>query len=530
MSIETDIDKQDDAGSDLRITSGDARKHFLRNTIANIIFFVFNGLTSFFMVPYQIDHLGIAGFGMISLANSVVSYAQIISITLSSTVFRYVTNRIAKNEFADAKQYLNTQTIAIVWFAAIFFPLSCVISYYTPAFINVPPGYAGSTRLLFLLVYASFIISMLYTPFTISQFVKQRFDIKNYIEIASQIIRYGTWIVLFSLLKPQIWHVAVGYVFGAVLSFTATYLAFKMLMPSFRIALRGFSLRRFLEMSKTGGWIAVTQVGVILYLSIDALIINKLISPESVGEYSTILLFAIMLRGLSGMMTAMITPVVLASYARKETESLVNTLTKAVKFVSAGMAVPLGILCGLATPFITWWLGPQFAHLSPLVWLIMAHHVINCGVQPLFNVNVAANKLALPGISTLVGGIIKVVLAIILVVYTDLGIYGVAIASVIGFVANNWIFTPIYAARIMGVSCIPFYRALVSSIVVFALASLSGLALTRAYDLAAFHKLAAAAVCITGFTLVVSYFLLLSRADKQFLVDIIPGLKKRKNT
>lgn len=509
------------------VSKEDARKHFLANTVSNILFFVFNTVTSFFMVPYQVANLGIGNYGVITLASSVVSYTLILTSVLTSTVFRFVTERLAVDDIDGAHAYYNTQTIVFVWFSVIFLPIICLISYLTPSMFRIPLGQENNTRWLFFMVYLSFLLTLLSNPPSILQFVKQRFDIRNYIEIASQIVRYSTWIIIFALVSPNIWHIGLGFALAALVKLIITVATSKRLMPEFGFRMHGFDFRKFIEMAKMGSWVAVTQVGFILYMSVDLLIINTMIGPSSGGKYSTILGLAFMLRGLSSTMTGMITPVVIASYARKETESLVINLSRSVKFVSIGMALPMGILCGLAMPFLTWWLGPKFASLYPLVWLILAHHIINCGVQPLFNVNVAANRTALPGIATLIGGLVKLGFTFILLRYTGLGLYAVAIAGIVGFALNNWLFTPIYAAKILKVSSWPFYKALLPSVLVFGVTSGAALLLTRSFNLAAFIPLAIATMLIFAVIGAGVYFALLDGADRAFLARLIPG-KHRK--
>ncbi|MHB9035562.1 MAG: lipopolysaccharide biosynthesis protein [Armatimonadota bacterium] len=502
-----------------RVTSEDSKRNFFRNTASNIIFFVFNAVTSLVMVPYVIRNLGWENFGIIGVAQQFVTYTQILTIVLVGTVFRFVTMCIAKDDIDGARSYFNTNFVSVLAFAALFLPITGLISYLTPAILkNIPPGKQANIQVLFFLVYMSFILGLISNPYRVGQFVRQRFDARNIIEIGSQVIRYGTWFVLFGLFTPTLWHIGLGYVLGSLELLIANAVSFYRLTPELHPSVREFSRPKFNEMTKMGSWLIVSQIGVVLYLSVDSLIITRMIGPGAFGKYNTILGLAIQLRGLSTMMCSLVVPVAIASYARNDWNALIRNSSRAVRFVSIGMAVPLAILCGLAGPFLTRWLGPEVVRiLTPLVWLLLAHNVINCGVEPLFALSMAANRVAVPGIVTVVGGIVKVLLSIVLVKYTNLGFYGVAIAGLVSLTLKNSIFTPLYSGRILKSSSVPFFKALAPSVLVFGVVSLIASVLAKHVFLATYPRLFVAGTLLLVLSGLGVYFLALGKDDRAFI-------------
>ncbi len=509
------------------ISTTDAKRHFLTNTISNIIYFLFNIATSFFMVRYQIRHLGIANYGMVTLANSFVSYTQVLTVVLISTLFRFVMLHIAKGDMKTARIYFNTQFTAVVWFIVAFLPIAAVVSYCTPFFLRIPPGQNDNTRILFFLMYVSFLTALLSIPFRLAQYTMQRFDVSNWIDMGNQIARYSMWIVMFALFVPLTWHIGLGFTIGAVVTLCCSITYARPLMRRLRPSARQFNWPRFVEMAKTGTWIVVSHIGTLIYLSIDALIINRMLGPTSVGKYCTILSIAVMLRSLFSTMAGMMTPLAVASYAREDYAGLGKQMARAVKFVSLGSSLPLAAVCGLAAPFLTWWLGPQFKVLWPLVWWLLAHLLITSGVEPLHSVKLAANRMAVPGTMTILGGILKLVAAILLVKHTSLGFYGVAIPSALSLVALHTIFTPIYVGSILKMSSWPFYKALIPSVMVFAGASAGTAYFAMHTNLATFPRLAMSVVTIFVVCGAVIYFFALNGEDRQFLKGVIRNRGKR---
>lgn len=509
----------------LTVSTQDAKKHFAGNALSNICFFLFNIATSFFMVPYQLRNLGVANYGTVTLAYSFTLYTQVLTVALTSTLFRFVTVHIARGDVDEARKYFNTQIIAIAWFVGIFLPLGLTISYYAPSFVRIPSGEEWNTRILFAAMYLSFLTALVGNPLRVAQFAGQRFDLGNWTNIAGQVVRYSTWIVMFGVMVPLTWHIGLGFLMESVIVLIASAVIFKRLLPQLRPSLRHFDKQKFFDMTKMGTWMTVNQVGAILYLSIDVLIINRLLGPTSAGRYGLILGIAMMLRGLSGTMSGMMTPLAVSSYANNDHKSMARQMARAVRLTSLGMGIPLAIVCGVAIPFLGWWLGPECKILYPLVWWLLAHQVITCGVEPLHSVSVAANKLTVPALFTIGGGVTKVVLSIVLIRYTSLGMYGVAIAGFCAFTLKHILFTPWYAARIVKVPSRIFFNALVPSVLAFGAISLSALKLTRVVDMQRFLPLA---LCVTAMFVVSAigvYFLALTKEDRSFLSSAV--LRKR---
>ncbi|NLN76474.1 MAG: oligosaccharide flippase family protein [Armatimonadetes bacterium] len=519
-------DKSADSESENVITTSEGKKHFARNTASSIVFFAFNAVTSLLMVPYLIHRIGIENYGMVALANSFISRTQVFTIVSVGTVTRFVMLYAARGENETARRYFSTQFTAIVAMCAIILPVAGVLSYLTPKFVKIPPGQTLNTQWLFFLCYLAFIPTLFVSPLQVAQFIKQRFDIRNMLDILNQVFRYGTWIVMFAVMTPAMWHVGLGYVAGSTVVVFATWLVFIKLTPHLRPKLGVFDKVKFFEMIRMGGWVTVNQVGSMLYLSVDAIVINRLMNPASVGKYGTILGLFVMLRTMSGLMSGMMMPITISYYARNDWAGLIRNSAKAVKFMSLGMSVPIGLACGFIVPFIVWWLGPEFTSLRLVAWLLLAPQVWNSSMEPLFAINNAANKVAIPGVVAVLGGLIKLSLAIVLVKYTSLGLVGVALANLIAFGLKNIVFTPIYAAHILKSSSLPFYRATIPSVFIFALVAGVSWWVTQVISLNTFPKIAGVGLGLLAIFALFVYRFAMNNDDRRFLAQVAPWKKK----
>ena len=167
-----------------------------------------------------------------------------------------------------------------------------------------------------------------------------------------------------------------------------------------------------------------------------------------------------MLRTIAGMLISILTPVILTYYIKGKIEELINLLKSTVKLTGFAMALPIGFICGFAPQLLSLWVGPEFVKLSPLMLLMLSHLVINLPVMLLFDINIAYNKMRIPGIVTFWMGIGNFLLAILIPYLTGWGYYSVAIAGAIVLTLKNALFTPWYATKVLGISRTTFISSM----------------------------------------------------------------------
>jgi len=185
------------------------------------------------------------------------------------------------------------------------------------------------------------------------------------------------------------------------------------------------------------------------------------------------------------------------------------------------MGFPVGLLCGLSTPILIRWLGLSFADLGPLVWLLVGPFLVSITIVPMFSIYRGLDKVKVPAIVTIIGGIINVLLSILLIRYTALGIYSIALSLSLCLTVKNLLFTPIYAAIITAQPKAAFIREIFPGLGMAALVSLVALALSRMYDLASIPRLLTTAVLMVVVYVPLCYGVLMNREDRALLRSLI---------
>lgn len=275
-----------------------------------------------------------------------------------------------------------------------------------------------------------------------------------------------------------------------------------------------------------GWWLIVIQLGSILFLQIDLLVINKLLGNVQAGKYGIILGWSHIIRTLAIALSGSLGPLILNLYAKKEFDQMIRLTQMSNKVLSLFIGCMVSVLCIIAPALLSIWIGPEYASLKWLFMLVLLPLPINLGVLPLFSLNRAYNKLRVPGIYTVVMGACNLFLAMYLVGETSLKLYGVAVASGIVLTFKNFIFMPIYVASNMGINKLTFFKASLSTMLLLIIAVGTSLVYFNFFVINDwFHLILHSGILFLIFAGI--SFLLLNQAERKMILNTV--LKKTKS-
>ena len=433
-------------------------RRFAANLTSNLANFSLNILIGFWFTPYLIRHLGIANYGLIPLATVVVSYMSIFTLSINSSVSRFLTVALNREDSGEANRLFNTSLFSLLAMSGVLLLLVLGGSIWVDKFLNVPPGAEQQVRILFAFAGVAFLINAVFAPFSVPAFSHNRLELSNFVAIAQALARVGLVIVLFTCLSPQLWQVGFSLLLSALVAAVGSIIIWRSLAPELHIQRADFKWDTLKAVTQTSGWVFLVQVGTVLFLSIDLLVVNRLMGPVANGRYAAVLQWSIMLRGLAGTVAGIFTPMLLAHFARGDSDALVKDARRAIKFLGIFIALPIGLICGFSRPLLTLWLGNSFTPLAPLMVLLVAPLSVNLAIMPLFTIALAKDEMRMPGIVSLVTGVMNLGLALLLCGPVGWGMYGVAAAGAIILTGKNLIYMPLFAAKLTHRPWFTFYR------------------------------------------------------------------------
>jgi len=298
------------------------------------------------------------------------------------------------------------------------------------------------------------------------------------------------------------------------------------LTPELTVDRRAFDRTRLAALFQMSGWMTINQVGTLLFLNIDLIVVNLALGAEAAGRYGSVLQWPLLLRTFAAAISGALTPLILMEYARGAEERITCLSRQAVKLLGLGMALPVGVVCGLARPLLRLWLGSDFASLAPLLVVMIAHLCINLAVLPLFSIQVALNRVKWPGIVTLLMGFANLGLAVWWSGWEANGL-GVALAGGLVLLLKNALFTPLYSAHIQRLRYTAFLSSMAPGVVGATAVGLVCYALGRVCAIGSWPAFIGLACLVAAVYAAVAYTVGLDDGERRLLAALAPWRASR---
>lgn len=494
----------------------------------NFLSFGINIVVGLWLIPYLIKNLGTAAYGLIPLAMVFTEYVSLITISINSAITRFITIDIQNNNWEKANKTISTAFVAILMLIFLQILILGYITHDIARLINIPEGFVKDAYYLFALTFTGYLISLFSSIFSTSMYAKNRLDLTKTVDISRATVRIITLVSLFVLVKPSLIIVGIANLLGSITSLVLSYSIRKKLTPNISMKISSFDKVIFKRIATMGGWIIISQVGYLLFLKIDLLVINLFIGPEAGGQYAAVQQWNNLIRTIGAILSGLIGPMIIITYSKNDIQGVVKYGYLGVRYLSSIIGIITGILCGLATPLLDVWLGHDFKQFSTLLFIMLCHLSINIGVLPLFSINTALNKVKLPGLATLSMGLINLVMAIVFVKIFDLGILGVALAGLIVLTLKNGVFTPWYASYILKSKISTFYKPLLWGVVLFLLSFTITHFVGYLFDNYNWLKIILHSSFVFLIISIFTYFVILKEEEKAMLLELLITATKRR--
>ncbi len=427
------------------------KKQVTKNLIINVFSFIASVVIGLWMTPYLLKHLGLVAYGLIPLAMFFSQYIGVIINSINMSINRYLLIAIQQKNKQEGISIFSTSLVIM----AVFVIVQALIMFFVLLNINtvfkIPKLLLVDATWLFGLTFLGYSLSLIRSVYGTSLFANNRLDILRTIDIIQNVTRVIFIVVFFLYDSPSLFYIGVANLLSAILAFIPTIIYFKKFTPELNFQLKHFNKSKVSDLSKMSFWVLLNQVGVLLLGNLDLYLVNKLLGGEYTGEYAIVSQVVNLFRTLATLFAGVIAPIIMICHANNEIEKLKKVMMIAAKFMIVLIVVPLALLIGFSKNLIGLWLGSEFVYLYGLVSFSLLFYVIAIPIMPLYNVNVAFNKVKSPALVALGLGLINLISIFILLNYSDLKLWGVVVVKLIIEIIFAGLFMPIHVSKILSV-------------------------------------------------------------------------------
>lgn len=507
-------------------------KRLTINLVSQLVAFAVSVGVSFFLTPYITEKLGKDVYGFVGMAYQVTSYISMFTIAFNAMLNIFVATEYHKNNKKKANEYYTSVLVADTFLSVVLFIPLLLIVFFMDKVMDVPTGVVNDIKLLWGIIFITFLVQLATGPLGVGFFVSNRLDVSAKRSITTNVLRGVVLLGTFCLLVPRVWYVGLASAISVLYSVLMNYKYKKIFTPELKCCRSDFKFSAIRELLTVGIWNTINQLTTILLNGLDLFISNIFINALAMSFISFAQTFPIQIVNLIGTVNNTFTPNLTKEYATGNKEQFRKSVVTAMKICSYVCCIPLVGFIVFGIDFYKLWLPTMTENevivINRLSWLMLVPTVVLINIYPLNSVQTVTKKIKVPVIVTFIISIINIVVELLLLKYTSLGVYAIEIATALVLGLRNLLFIPIYCAHILKSKWYTFYptiiRGLFASGVIFIIYYFGH----KMINIDTWSKLIiyAGIAGILGY--VINLFLLLNKSERRIVFSKLKIKKKSK--
>ena len=422
----------------------------LYNIIANFIKIAVVSIVTFAITGILVRELGDELYGVVPLFSSINRYIGLVTTVFAASVGRFVSLSFFKEKMNDANKYYSSSFFGLLLITSIAFLLLYGFSFFLDSFFQFPNEAVDEVKFFFMLSVSSLLIMSIVAPFNVAAFIKHSFYLTDTVNIISKLVQIA--ILLFLIGHVTLIWFGFSLLSSALLTLILSYFISIKLLPDLRIKIKDVSKVHLKKMGGMGIHSLINSLGILFYTSSDIIIVNVLLGSVQAGHYGIVVQCGMVVTLLGGSMTRLLAPVLVQLIAKEKQKEIINYINRFTKLITVFSAIPFIIFVGFSKFIFGFWLGDGFEHLFLINIVVVFNQLLHQTTSLTFTYFNMSNKLKIPAIVTFIAGLLNIVLSVILVKYTELGVYGVAIGTMITIFLKTVVFNVVYAAHLLDIS------------------------------------------------------------------------------
>lgn len=430
-------------------------QRLIGSSVVGLLALAVNLITSVFLLPFLIIHLGDEWYGTWVLIGSVLGYFTVLDIGLFSATERYVALHFARRDWDEVNIVLSTSLVVLVLVGLAGLLAVVLATLALPVLIDSESTRA-TVRAVMLVCALDLALFFPGGAFNGVIVARLRYDLAGLLQIGKVVLR-TVLIVYF---------VREGYSILALAAITLATNALERgakiwlatrLFPELSLSLGKFSRRHYRDFVAYGVPSFLTEVSDKLRFYVDNVVVGALLGVGAVTGYNIAVRLAHYYIQVIASGVGYLLPVFTAQLGTGDLAGLRRSLLFSTRISVAASAFIGGFLVTLGGPVIELWVGPSYRSAAlPLVILIVGLFV-EVAQTPSTNLLFALNRQSFLARLGIVEALANLVLSLALA--RLLGLTGVALGTALPLVLLRLTLQPAYVCRQVDVPLAAYARA-----------------------------------------------------------------------
>lgn len=453
------------------------------NMLFNVANAAIMAIVGFLMVPYYIGEFGLATYAILPLAISITTYFIAISDSLASAFTRFLVIDLQKGDIELANRTFSSSIFGLGKIMFMLLPLVVLVSFLSPVVFNIGPASAGDVQLLFLFILISSMMlsfsSALDSPFMAYN--------KMYIIYMSKILyclmQVGLILSFFFFVGPSLPFIGFSYIISASVLLLILVVNIRRINPDLKVSYKLYDKQLLHKIGGLGLWAVITEMGSLLFIQASMIVVNLTLGSQTQGTFSIAANMISMINTACTALAVTAVPLIYRNYAEGDVKEMVSTLRFFTKFTGMVMAFPVAYVIVFAPQIIDLWLGGGYEDLLPIIYVMLPVQIAVCTTRSLVDIPLVYMRMKSVAAVTLLLGAFNILLAFVLVEFTDLEVFGVCIAWVVTVLSMRLVFYPLFASRLTSKGILTYASSYIFSYGAFLILIFVGVAVNHYYVL-----------------------------------------------
>lgn len=421
----------------------------LRNIASNWVGYGINMAVSFLLSPLLVHKLGDVAYGVWAIAVQLGAYMGVLDFGIRVAVTRFLTQYHERGDTRRINETLTTAILLLGGFGLFCSVVAVPLAWWTPAHMGVAAGLMTPARIAIFLIGISVAVTFPGALFTGALAALSRYDLINLRSSIGALVRgLLLWFLLaqgYGLIAVAVASVVVTVVNYAV-EFMLANRAYGGLQPVLPRPFWGSNVSALFQFSAFAFLLSISSR---LLLWSDNVVVGMVLGPVAVTYYAIGGNLVDCMRSVLSSITCVFVPIASSYDAKQDMDGLRRLFIRGSRLT---LLFLLPGICGLFTigkPFIGLWMGERYIpYAFPVlvlltVPLLVAPLQVTCN-QILYGMN-RHQTYAFLAISEAVLN-----LGISIYLAHRIGLFGVALGTLIPCLPIEGIALPLYTARVLG--------------------------------------------------------------------------------
>jgi len=499
------------------------------NIVANLFSFAITIIISLFITPIIVEQLGGEAYGFVGLAGNFVNYAGLVTVALNSMASRFVSIEIYKGNYREANKYFSSVFFSNLAIALVMLPVFGWIVWKLEYLIEIPVQLMADVKIAFAITFVQFLANVLLSRYEIATFVTNRLYLNQKNSLVASFLRLSLILLCFRFLSVRITYQVGAAFVGSLFCMVMNVIYTRRYLPELKLRRSDFDFAYIKRLLSSGVWSLVNKLSSILMDGLDLLLTNLFIGPIQMGALALSRTITSMFYMLRGTLDYPFAPPMTECYAKGDIDGVVRNARMGNKVLGIIMIAPMAAFVTYGISFFKLWVPSQDSMLIQILALLaMANLLISACINTVFTVFSVTNHVKIPALMTLLNGVLTVMINMLLLNFTDLGVYAIAAtASVLGMLRNG-IFTPLYGAYCLKVKYSTFYHEIMTGILCLGLNIGVGFLFYLLISTGGnWISLILSAGSMAVVCIVINFFIVLSSQERAYVYDALKKKLKR---